>query len=80
MDYSPWGHEELDMTKGIEHTLPFNDVTMSPHWIHTRTINILVSSFLQMRELRSSDLRSLVLEVELSLVPGLPGLPKFLKI
>ena len=28
------------MTKGIEHTLPFNDVTMSPHWIHTPTINI----------------------------------------
>ena len=53
MDYSPWGHEELDMTKGIEHTLPFNDVTMSPHWIHTRTINILVSSFLQMRELKN---------------------------
>ena len=52
MGYSPWGHAESDMTKGTEHVLPFNDVTMSPQWIHTTTINILVSSFLQIRELK----------------------------
>ena len=51
MGYSSWGHEESDMTKETEHVLPFDDVTMSPQWIHTTTINILVSS-LQMRELK----------------------------
>ena len=49
---SPWGHGELDVTKGLEHTLPFNDVTVSPHWIHTPTIGNLVSPVLQMKELK----------------------------